>query len=57
MAWERVCVLESRSLKSVSVHDDCDCNVGILDPFNFPLIVVTLLIFLKYSSSHILALY
>jgi len=33
-------VLTSRSLKSVSVHD-CDCNAGILDPFNSPLIIVT----------------
>ena len=39
-------------LESVSVRD-CDCNAGILDPFNSPLIVFTLHIFLKYSSSHI----
>jgi len=40
------------SLKSVSVFD-CDCNAGKLDPLNSTLIITTLLISLKYSSSHI----
>jgi len=56
VAWEQVRVLASRSLKSVSVFD-CDCNAGKLDPLNSTLITATLLIFLKYSSSHIPVLY
>ena len=52
MAWERVRVLASRSLKSVSVHD-CDCIAGILDPFNSLLIMVSLFVFLKVQfESH-----